>query len=67
MPDKNEATDDGHAVLCVGYDDSKKRFLIRNSWGVTWGMQCYGTMHYKYLSDRNLSDDFWTVRTGTNM
>lgn len=23
----------GHAVVCVGYDDDKKQFIMRNSWG----------------------------------
>jgi len=52
----------GHAVTAVGYDDAKKRFLLRNSWGPNWGVQGYFTMPYAYLGDRNLSDDFWTVR-----
>ena len=52
----------GHAVMCVGYDDSAQRFTIRNSWNTDWGMKGYFTMPYEYLSDRNLSDDFWTVR-----
>ena len=49
-------------MLGVGYDDKKKRFLVRNSWGSGWGMKGYFTMPYPYLADRNLSDDFWTVR-----
>jgi C1A family cysteine protease len=52
----------GHAVMAVGYDDATQRFLIRNSWGSAWGLQGYFTMPYDYLHNRNLSDDFWTIR-----
>jgi C1A family cysteine protease len=62
MPGPNEKVDGGHAVMAVGYDDSQKRFIIRNSWNTNWGMKGYFTMPYAYLADRNLSDDFWTIR-----
>jgi C1A family cysteine protease len=63
MPKKSkEKVLGGHAVLGVGYDDAQKRFLVRNSWGTGWGMKGYFTMPYDYLADRNLSDDFWTIR-----
>jgi C1A family cysteine protease len=52
----------GHAVLAVGYNDSQQRFIIRNSWGHDWGQKGYFTMPYGYLTDNNLSDDFWTIR-----
>ena len=54
----------GHAVCAVGYNDKEKRFLVRNSWGPGWGIGGYFKMPYAYLSDRNLSDDFWTIRRG---
>jgi C1A family cysteine protease len=64
IPSKNERQLGGHAVMAVGYDDPEKRFIVRNSWGEAWGMKGYFTMPYQYLADRNLSDDFWTIRRG---
>jgi C1A family cysteine protease len=66
MPAKGEKVLGGHPVMCVGYDDTEQRFLIRNSWGADWSKQGYFTMPYAYLGDRNLSDDFWTIRAAEN-
>jgi C1A family cysteine protease len=62
MPKPDETVMGGHAVLAVGYDDGQKRFIVRNSWRDDWGKKGYFTMPYDYLADRNLSDDFWTIR-----
>lgn len=67
MPKAGEKMLGGHAVLAVGYDDAAKRFLVRNSWGTDWGQKGYFTMPYDYVANRNLSDDFWTIRRGENM
>jgi C1A family cysteine protease len=67
MPQPREGSVGGHAVLAVGYDDAAKRFIVRNSWGTKWGIKGYFTMPYAYLADRNLSDDFWTIRRGEKM
>jgi len=62
-PSRRERALGGHAVMAVGYDDRRGRLWIRNSWGRRWGRQGYGTLPYAYVEDRNLSDDFWTVRS----
>ncbi len=62
MPGPGEHVIGGHAVLAIGYDDSTRRFLVRNSWSEQWGMKGYFTMPYNYLLNENLSDDFWTIR-----
>ena len=67
MPKPDEKVMGGHAVVGVGYDDSQKRFIVRNSWSDGWGMKGYFTIPYDYLANRNLSDDFWTIRTGGQM
>lgn len=59
----------GHAIVAVGYDDTKKigktkgALLIRNSWGETWGEKGYGWLPYKYIED-GLADDFWSLVKG---
>jgi len=65
MPQPHEQVLGGHAVLAVGYDDSTQRFLVRNSWGPSWGKQGYFTMPYAYLTSASLSSDFWTLRIVT--
>ena len=61
MPKPDEAVIGGHAVVAVGFDDLKKRFIVRNSWGENWGMKGYFTIPYKYLTNQNLASDMWVV------
>lgn len=67
MPERGERVIGGHAVLAVGYVQSERRFIVRNSWGIRWGMRGYFSIPFEYLSDRALADDFWTVRSGENL
>src|SRR6266566_3296323 len=46
MPAPGERAVGGHAVMAVGYDDSRQWFLVRNSWGAGWGMAGYFTLPY---------------------
>lgn len=63
MPKAGEKQLGGHAVLAVGYDEDQQRFIIRNSWGPSWGMAGYFTLPYPYLLQGTLSSDFWTIRS----
>lgn len=63
MPAKTENILGGHAVLVVGYDDSTSYFIVRNSWGTGWGQAGYFMMPYAYLTDSNLSSDFWSAKS----
>jgi C1A family cysteine protease len=54
----------GHCVDIVGYDDNRKLYECRNSWGSAWGDNGYFWMPYDYVNDDNLADDFWTIRKG---
>jgi len=63
MPHKGEKLLGGHAVACVGYDDDKEMFLVRNSWGDDWGMDGYFLMPYAFMLDKNSASDFWIVES----
>ncbi len=38
--------DMNHAIVLVGWDDSKKAWLLRNSWGTEWGEKGYMWIEY---------------------
>lgn len=71
-PNHLDALRGGHAVLAVGYDDNletslpgaakrtRGALLIRNSWGVDWGVAGYAYLPYEYVYGL-LAVDFWTV------
>lgn len=66
FPAAREATDGGHAVLAVGYDDTivtnvgKGAIIVKNSWGKAWGEGGYFYMPYEYIT-RGLASDWWTM------
>ena len=48
-----------HAVIIVGWDDSKKAWLIKNSWGKGWGINGY--MWIRYGSNRIGKNATWLI------
>ena len=41
----------GHAVAVVGYSLANRQFLIKNSFGTTWGDSGYAWMPFEYATD----------------
>lgn len=64
MPKRNEQVLGGHAVILVGYDDTKQMFTLQNSWGTSVGDKGYFYLPYKYI-DLGLGSDFWTIKAAT--
>lgn len=65
MP-SNEESLGGHAVLVCGYNDLTQQWIVRNSWGASWGDKGYFYLPYKYLLDSSLATDLWCI-TKTNV
>lgn len=63
MPSLAEETVGGHCMVVVGYDDAAGAFWVRNSWGESWGIAGYCRIPYTYLTNPQLSADFWTLRS----
>lgn len=59
LPGHHEKKLGGHCVVLVGYDDSERMFIVRNSWGTGWGQDGYFMMPYTYMTNSRLSSDFW--------
>ena len=66
FPSRFDSIRTGHAVMAIGYDDSLRirsergALLIRSSWGPNWGIEGYGWLPYRYVTD-HLAGDFWTL------
>ncbi|MEZ0374383.1 MAG: C1 family peptidase, partial [Candidatus Sericytochromatia bacterium] len=64
-PSKKEASREshgGHAMLCVGYSDPDKVFIVRNSWGKEWGDKGYCYIPYDYvMNPEHNFDDSWII------
>jgi C1A family cysteine protease len=59
LPETTEHKLGGHVVAMYGYDDSKKRFLVMNSWGAKWGENGYFYLPYDYIK---YMYDMWTMK-----
>ena len=63
MPQNGDQCLGGHAVQICGYNDDTQQFTMRNSWGPDWGGNGgYFFIPYQYITNPQLSCDFWTVR-----
>ncbi len=65
MPSDSSNSLGGHAIAFAGYDDSKNSFLMRNSWGTSWGtsgasgVRGYFWLPYDYMMQ--YGSDLWKV------
>jgi hypothetical protein len=68
MPNpEREESQGGHAMLCVGYSDKDRVFVVRNSWGAHWGDKGYCYIPYDYMTNPEYCDDCWTIRSVTDL
>jgi len=67
MPEPSDKLLGGQVILLIGYDDERRVWIFRNSWGTEWGENGYGTLPYKYLAPKNmLTSDFWIMEKVKN-
>lgn len=45
--ENNNGNGTNHAVLLIGWDDSRQAWLVKNSWGTGWGDNGYAWVKYK--------------------
>ncbi len=45
------ALEGGHAILIIGYDDTNQYFIVKNSWGTTWGEAGFFRIAYSQLTN----------------
>jgi C1A family cysteine protease len=63
MPEPDERTLGGHAVVAVGYKTIRGQlyFECRNSWGPGWGDHGYFWLPAAYVTSSSLASDFWVI------
>jgi len=63
IPGPHESYIGGHCMACVGYDDAIQCFIVRNSWGTSWGDHGYCYLPYSYMTNADTTFDLWSIRT----
>ncbi len=57
-----------HAMLCVGYSDKDRMFIVRNSWGNDWGDRGYCYIPYNYVIHNDFNGhDSWIIKSVTDL
>ena len=64
MPQPQEKTLGGHAVVAVGYKtiSGQLYFECRNSWGPSWADHGYFWLPSAYVTTSSLAQDFWVIQ-----
>ena len=63
MPAPTEKNLGGHCVWAGAYNDKRKAFKCRNSWGSDWGINGNFWMPYEFIMNPDYAMDFWTLRS----
>lgn len=50
-----------HTAVIVGYDDDKKSFIVRNSFGNNWGENGHFYLPYSVIFDNQITFNFWML------
>jgi C1A family cysteine protease len=57
-----------HAMLCVGYSNKDKMFIVRNSWGSQWGDEGYCYIPYDYVMHQDYNGhDSWIIKSVSDL
>jgi C1A family cysteine protease len=58
----------GHCIMCVGWKiiNSKRHFIIQNSWSDKWGDKGYCYIPEDYITAKTYASDFWMIRIMEN-
>lgn len=71
MPKKSDnvrETHGWHAMLCVGYSNKDRMFIVRNSWGSGWGDQGYCYIPYDYVMHQDYNGhDSWIIKSVSDL
>jgi C1A family cysteine protease len=62
MPLPEGRIEGGHALCAIGYSNRRKAFLVRNSWGLTWGAKGNFWLPYAIFESPDYVQDIWTCK-----
>lgn len=52
----------GHAYSLQGYDEEKQVFIIKNSWGDSWGEEGYYYLPYRCIESQGYSNSLYDIQ-----